>query len=309
MTICVVGHANPDTDSVTSAIAFAALLKAQGQDAKACMQIAAADLNPESTTVLKRFGLTAPELLTDAAGQEIALVDFSDIAQGPANLASANVVAVVDHHKIGDLTTNNPILFRAEPVGCTGTVLNKMYKEAGVAIPKDVAGGMLAAILSDTVNFKSPTCTDDDKAAVNDLKAVAGVSDTEELFMEMLKAKSAVDGVPAKDLLFRDYKDFDMKGSKVGVGQLELATLDQVAGVRGELVKAMEAVKAEGRHSVLLMLTDVVKEGTDLVVLSDDPALIEKAFDGKLVDGSMWIPGMMSRKKQTIPNLQKAFGC
>jgi manganese-dependent inorganic pyrophosphatase len=309
MTICVVGHANPDTDSVTSAIALAALLKAQGQDAKACMQIAAADLNPESTTVLKRFGLTAPELLTDAAGKEIALVDFSDIAQGPANLASANVVAVVDHHKIGDLTTNNPILFRAEPVGCTGTVLNKMYKEAGVAIPKDIAGGMLAAILSDTVNFKSPTCTDDDKAAVKDLKAVAGVTDTEELFMEMLKAKSAVDGVPAKDLLFRDYKDFDMKGSKVGVGQLELATLDQVAGVRGELVKAMAAVKAEGRHSVLLMLTDVVKEGTDLVVLSDDPALIEKAFEGKLVDGSMWIPGMMSRKKQTIPNLQKAFGC
>jgi manganese-dependent inorganic pyrophosphatase len=309
MTISVVGHANPDTDSVTSAIALAALLNAQGQEAKACMQIAAADLNPESTTVLKRFGLAAPEMLVDAAGKKIALVDFSDLAQGPANLASAELVAVVDHHKIGDVTTNNPILFRAEPVGCTGTVLNKMFKEAGVAIPKDVAGGMLAAILSDTVNFKSPTCTEDDKLAVNDLKTVAGVTDTEELFMEMLKAKSAVDGVPAKDLLFRDYKDFDMKGNKVGVGQLELATLDQVANVREALVGAMEAVKADGRHSVLLMLTDVVKEGTDLVVLSDDPALIEKAFDTKLSGNSMWIPGMMSRKKQTVPNLQKAFGC
>ncbi len=309
MAISVVGHANPDTDSVTSAIALAALLNAQGMEAKACMQIASADLNPESTTVLKRFGLAAPELLDDAAGKQIALVDFSDLAQGPANLNAAELVAVVDHHKIGDVTTNNPILFRAEPVGCTGTVLNKMFKEAGVAIPKEVAGGMLAAILSDTVNFKSPTCTEDDKAAVNDLKVIAGVTDTEELFMEMLKAKSAVDGVPAKDLLFRDYKDFDMKGNKVGVGQLELATLDQVAKVREELVKAMEAVKAEGRHSVLLMLTDVVKEGTDLVVLSDDPALIEKAFDGKLDGNSMWIPGMMSRKKQTVPNLQKAFGC
>ncbi len=309
MAISVVGHANPDTDSVTSAIAFAALLNAQGMEAKACMQIEAKDLNPESTTVLKRFGLTAPELLTDAAGKEIALVDFSDLAQGPANLASATLVAVVDHHKIGDVTTNNPILFRAEPVGCTGTVLNKMFKEAGIAIPKNVAGGMLAAILSDTVNFKSPTCTDADKAAVNDLKAVAGVSNTEELFMEMLKAKSAVAGVPAKDLLFRDYKDFDMKGNKVGVGQLELAALDQVAEVRADLVKAMQAVKAEGRHSVLLMLTDVVKEGTELVVLSDDPALIEKAFGTKLSVDSMWIPGMMSRKKQTIPNLQKAFGC
>ena len=309
MAISVVGHANPDTDSVTSAIAFATLLNAQGMEAKACMQIAAADLNPESTTVLKRFGLTAPEQLMDAAGKKVALVDFSDLAQGPANLVDAELVAVVDHHKIGDVTTNNPILFRAEPVGCTGTVLNKMFKDAGVAIPKDVAGGMLAAILSDTVNFKSPTCTEDDKAAVNDLKVVAGVTDTEELFMEMLKAKSAVDGVPAKDLLFRDYKDFDMKGNKVGVGQLELATLDQVANVRDALVEAMQAVKADGRHSVLLMLTDVVKEGTDLVVLSDDPALIEKAFDTKLDGNSMWIPGMMSRKKQTVPNLQKAFGC
>lgn len=309
MAISVVGHTNPDTDSVTSAIAFAALLNAQGMEAKACMQIAAADLNPESTTVLKRFGLAAPELLTDASGKQIALVDFSDLAQGPANLASAELVAVVDHHKIGDVTTNTPILFRAEPVGCTGTVLNKMFKDAGVAIPQNIAGGMLAAILSDTVNFKSPTCTEDDKLAVNDLKVIAGVTDTEELFMEMLKAKSAVDGVPAKDLLFRDYKDFDMKGNKVGVGQLELATLDQVANVREELVKAMEVVKADGRHSVLLMLTDVVKEGTDLVVLSDDPALIEKAFDTKLTGKSMWIPGMMSRKKQTVPNLQKAFGC
>ncbi len=309
MAISVIGHANPDTDSVTSAIALAALLTAQGMEAKACMQIAEKDLNPESTTVLKRFGLPVPELLTDAAGKDIALVDFSDLAQGPANLASANLVAVVDHHKIGDITTNNPILFRAEPVGCTGTVLNKMFKEAGVAIPKNIAGGMVAAILSDTVNFKSPTCTPADKAAVAELKPIAGVSDTDELFMEMLKAKSSVAGIPAKDLLFRDYKDFDMKGSKVGVGQLELATLEQVAEVRAELVKAMAEVKAGGRHSVLLMLTDVVKEGTELVVLSDDPALIEKAFDTKLNGDSMWIPGMMSRKKQTIPNLQKAFGC
>ncbi len=309
MAISVVGHSNPDTDSVTSAIALATLLTAQGQEAQACMQSALADLNPESKVVLEKFGLEAPVEISDAGGKDIALVDFSDLAQGPANLADANVIAVVDHHKVGDLTTNSPILFRAEPVGCTGTVLNKMFKEAGVAIPKNVAGGMLAAILSDTVNFKSPTCTDADKVAVADLKTVAGVDDTDALFMDMLKAKSSVDGVPAKDLLFRDYKDFDMNGNKVGVGQLELATLDQVADIRADLMKAMEEAKAEGRHSVLLMLTDVVKEGTDLVVLSDDPALVEKAFDGKLESNVMWIDGMMSRKKQTVPNLQTAFGC
>ncbi len=309
MTICVVGHSNPDTDSVTAAIGLATLLKAQGQDAKACMQSNAANLNPESKMVLDRFGLEAPEEITDAAGKQVALVDFSDISQAPANITDADVVTIVDHHKIGDVTTNNPILFRNEPVGCTGTVLNKMFKDAGIEIPKDVAGGLLAAILSDTVNFKSPTCTDDDKAAVAELKGVAGVEDTEELFMSMLKAKSSVAGVPAKDLLFRDYKDFDMKGNKVGVGQLELATLDQVADIRDDLLAAMKEVKADGRHSVLLMLTDVVKEGTDLVVVSDDAALIENAFDGKLDGTSMWVDGMMSRKKQTVPNLQNAFGC
>ena len=307
MSICVVGHTNPDTDSVAAAISYANFLKAQGQDAVACMQTDAASLNPESKTLLARFGLAAPEMLKDAEGKKVALVDHSDIIQAPANIMKAELVAVVDHHKIGDVTTNSPIYFYAQPVGCTCTVLNEMYKTAGIAIPKDIAGIMLAAILSDTVNFKSPTCTPADKAACADLAKVAG--DMNELFMEMLKAKSAVDGIPAKDLLFRDYKDFDMKGSKVGVGQLELATLDQVAAIRDALYAEMQKVKSEGRHSVLLMLTDVVKEGTDLMVISDDAAIIEKAFGKKLSGNSMWIDGMMSRKKQTIPNLQKAFGC
>lgn len=309
MTIYVTGHSNPDTDSVTAAIGLAALLNAQGQDAKACMQTSVDKLNPESTVVLERFGLTAPEELMDVSGKTVALVDFSDMGQAPANINDAEVVTIVDHHKVGDVTTNQPILVRCEPVGCTGTVLNKMYKDAGVAIAKDVAGGMLSAILSDTVNFKSPTCTEDDKAAVAELKVTAGVEDTDGLFMDMLKAKSTVAGVSAKDLLFRDYKDFDMNGQKVGVGQLELATLDQVAEIRDDLLAAAQEVKADGRHTVLLMLTDVVKEGTQLVVVSEDVALIEGAFGGKLDGTSMWIDGMMSRKKQTVPNLQKAFGC
>lgn len=309
MSICVVGHTNPDTDSVAAAISYANFLKAQGQDAVACMQTDANSLNPESKTLLARFGLTAPEQIKDAEGKKIALVDHSDIIQAPANIMKAELVAVVDHHKIGDITTNSPIFFYAQPVGCTCTVLNEMYKTAGIAIPKNIAGIMLAAILSDTVNFKSPTCTPADKAACADLAKVAGVSNMDELFMEMLKAKSSVDGIPARDLLFRDYKDFDMKGNKVGVGQLELAALDQVAAIRADLYKEMEKVKSEGRHSVLLMLTDVVKEGTDLMVISDDASIIEKAFNNKLAGNSMWINGMMSRKKQTIPNLQKAFGC
>ncbi len=309
MSVCVVGHSNPDTDSVASAIAYAHYLKATGTDAKPVMQIDAAKLNPESKTVLAKFGLQTPETMMDAAGKKVALVDFSDIGQAPANIKQAEVVGIVDHHKIGDITTNNPIFFYAQPVGCTCTVLYEMFTTNKIDLPKNIAGAMLAAILSDTVNFKSPTCTPADKAAVAGLKGVAGVTDTDSLFMEMLKAKSSVDGVPIKDLIFRDYKDFDMNGKKVGIGQIELATLDQVAAIREDLYKALGEVKSEGRHSVLFMLTDVVKEGTDLMVISDEPAMIEKAFNAKLSGKSMWVNGMMSRKKQTVPPLQKAFGC
>ena len=308
MPICVVGHSNPDTDSVTAAIAYANFLNATGADAKACMQISAENLNPESKVVLEKFGLAAPEEITDAAGKDVALVDFSDVAQAPANIGDANVVGIVDHHKIGDIVTNSPIFFYAKPVGCTGTVLLEMYKSNNVDLPKDIAGGMLCAILSDTVNFKSPTCTDADKAAVAELLEITGVTDQDALFMEMLKAKSSVEGVSMKDLIFRDYKDFDMNGKKVGIGQIELATLDQVADIRDGLYKAVEEVKADGRHSVLFMLTDVVKGGTDLMVVSDDPAVIEGAFSGKIEGQSMWIDGMMSRKKQVVPSLQDAFG-
>ncbi|MCK4837999.1 MAG: manganese-dependent inorganic pyrophosphatase [Desulfobulbaceae bacterium] len=309
MSVYVVGHSNPDTDSVCGAIAYAHYLKATGTDAVACAQIAAANLNPESKLVLDRFGLVVPQELTDVEGKDVALVDFSDIGQAPANITKANVVAIVDHHKIGDLTTNGPIFFYAKPVGCTCTVLFEMYKNNNVDLPKDIAGGMVAAILSDTVNFKSPTCTDEDKAAVKELLVIAGVASQDDLFMDMLMAKSSVAGVPIKDLIFRDYKDFDMNGKKVGIGQIELASLDQVADIRADLIKGVESVKADGRHSVLFMLTDVVKEGTDLLVVSDDPAIIEQAFGGKIADNVMWVDGMMSRKKQAVPPLQKAFGC
>lgn len=306
MSVYVVGHKSPDTDSVTSAIAYAALMKAKGED---YVPAVAGALNPESEMVLKQFGFATPEILTDATGKKIALVDHSDLAQAPDNLSAGEVVAIVDHHKIGDVTTNQPIFFCAMPVGCTGTVLKVLYDLEGIKVDPKVAGLMLAAILSDTVNFKSPTCTDADKKAVKELAAIAGVTDTDGLFMEMLKAKSAVTGVPPMELLHRDYKDFDMNGKKVGVGQLELPTLDLVADMREALYGAMKEQKGGERHSVLLMLTDVIKEGTDLMVLSDDPALIESAFGGKLSGNSMWIDGMMSRKKQTVPNLQKAFGC
>ena len=305
MAVYVLGHKSPDTDSVTAAIAFAELQKMLGVDAVPCRQ---GELNPETKVVLEKFGFDEPELRTDVSGEKYMLVDHSDIKQAPDNWDKGELMAVVDHHKIGDITTPNPILFVAMPVGCTGTVLYTLYKDVYKKdIPPKVAGLMMSAILSDTVLFKSATCTDADKEAAEALAKIAGVDDIMAWGMEMAKAKSAVDGVPVRDLVFRDYKDFDMSGKAIGIGQLELVSLDLVEGIRDDLYAELEKVKAEkNAHSIFLMLTDIMKEGTDLMAVTDDPSIVEKAFGAKLEGKSVWLPGVMSRKKQMVPNLEKA---
>ena len=306
MSTLVFGHKNPDTDSVCAAIALADLKKKLGEDIAPAMQGA---LNPESTFVLEKFGVAAPEVVTAYAGKDVYLVDHSDLSQSPDDLGEANILGIVDHHKLGDVTTGQPLECWIWPVGCTCTVVASMYKYFGIEIPKDIAGIMLCAILSDTVIFKSATCTDSDKKVCAELSEICGESDLDALGIEMFKVKSAVEGTPIRELVFRDYKDFNMNGKGVGCGQLELVDLSIVDGIKADLEKDIVALKAEkGHHTVLLMLTDIMKEGTELLVATDDEAVIEKAFGVKPVDGKAWLPGIMSRKKQIIPFLEKELG-
>ncbi len=298
------GHMNPDTDSIISAIAVADLNNKRGISAKAGAQ---GEPTPETKFVLEKFGLTAPEVVTDVAGKKMYLVDYSDLAQAPKGIGEAEILGIVDHHKLGDVTTSNPLEIWTWPVGCSCTVIKSMYDFYGVEIPKNIAGGLLCAILSDTVMFKSPTCTEADKKAVEALAKIAGVSDVMALGMEMFKVKSAVEGASMKDLVFRDYKDFDMNGNKVGIGQLEVVDLSILDKVKDGLYEEITRVKGEGRHSVFLLLTDIMKEGSEMLIVSDDPAVVEKAFGKKPEGKSVWLDGVMSRKKQVVPNFEKAF--
>lgn len=304
MTALVMGHMNPDTDSIISALAVADLNNKRGISAKAGAQ---GEPTPETKFVLEKFGLTAPEVVTDVAGKKMYLVDYSDLAQAPKGIGEAEILGIVDHHKLGDVTTSNPLEIWTWPVGCSCTVIKSMYDFYGVEIPKNIAGGLLCAILSDTVMFKSPTCTDADKKAVEALAKIAGVNDVMALGMEMFKVKSAVEGASMKDLVFRDYKDFDMNGKKVGIGQLEVVDLSILDPVKDGLYGEITRVKGEGRHSVFLLLTDIMKEGSEMLIVSDDPAVVEKAFGKKPEGKSVWLDGVMSRKKQVVPNFEKAF--
>ena len=304
MSALVLGHMNPDTDSIMAAIAVADLYKKRGLDVKAAAQ---GKPTPESEFVLQKFGLTAPEVVDDVAGQDIYLVDFSDLAQAPKGIDQANVLGIADHHKLGDITTSSPLLCWIWPVGCSCTVIKNMYDFYGVEIPASIAGGMLCAILSDTVIFKSVTCTEEDKKAVADLAKIAGVDDVKALGLEMFKVKSALEGATMDELVHRDYKDFNMNGNKVGIGQLEVVDLSMLDKYRDGLQAEIEKIKGEGRHSVFLLLTDIMKEGSDMLIASDDPAIVEKAV-GKAPEGThVWLDGVMSRKKQVVPNFEKAF--
>lgn len=306
MAIIVVGHKNPDADSVTAAIAVADLLSKRGMEATPVIQ---GPVTPDTAFVLKTFGLAAPAIDTDATGKDLALVDHSDLAQSMNNLDKGKVLFVVDHHKLGDVTTPNPLEMWVWPVGCSGTVIKAMYEFYGIAIPKGIAGALLLAILNDTVLFKSPTCTDADKKACEGLAKLAGVADYKALGMDMLKIKGSVEGIPAVDLMNRDYKDFNMGGKKVGIGQVEVLDLTLLDKIKPALVEECKKLQKDGRHTVLLLLTDIMKEGSEILVVSSDASLVEKAFGGKIAgaNSSMWVDGCMSRKKQVVPPMEKAF--
>ena len=305
MALYTCGHIIPDSDSVCSAISLAYLLNKIGRAATPARQ---GELNPETKFILDKFGFEAPVLKTSFAGDELFITDYSDIAQAPQDLDKTTVVGIVDHHKLGDITTSAPLECWIRPVGCTNTIVKEMYDYHKVEIPKNIASIMLCAILSDTVIFKSPTCTALDIQVVRELAKIAGIEDFGALGMEMFKVKSEVEGTPIRELVMRDYKNFDMHGFKVGVGQLEVVDGSVFDKIKDELMEDIKKVKDEQNlHTVALLLTDIMKEGSEILVSSDDTSIFEKAFNCKLEDGKVWLDGCLSRKKQIIPFLEPAF--
>jgi len=305
MSIYIFGHTNPDSDSIVGAISLAYLKNQLGED---CIPTRQGKISPETEFILNKFGADVPELKTSYAGENVYIVDFSDLGQAPSDIMDATILGIYDHHKLGDLTTSAPLECWIRPIGCSNTVIKEAYDYYGVDIPKDIAGMMMCAILSDTVIFKSPTCTKIDTKIVKELSEIAGIADYKALGMEMFIVKSAVQGATARELTTRDYKEFEMNGSIVGVGQLEVVDLSVFDDMKNDLFEDMKKLKEEGGlHSVLILLTDIMKEGSQLLVVSDETSKIESAFECRLKDSQVWLDGVLSRKKQVIPFLQPQF--
>ena len=308
MSVYVFGHKNPDSDSIIGAISLS-YLKNQVEDEE-YIPARQGEISAETEFILEKFGYAdkVPTLKTSVAGEKVFIVDSTDRAHFQDDIDEATILGIADHHKLGDLQTDTPLEAWIRPIGCSNTVIYEMYNSYGVEVPREIAGMMLMAILSDTVIFRSPTCTKVDTKAVKELAEIAGVQNYKKLAMDMFIVKSAVDSASARDLNTRDYKEFDMNGTKAGVGQLEMVDISVLEPREEELMEDMKKMKEEnGLHTVLILLTDIMKEGSKLLVVSDDASKIEKAFNVKLENNKAWLDGVLSRKKQVIPFVQPQF--
>jgi manganese-dependent inorganic pyrophosphatase len=304
--IYIVGHKSPDTDSVCSAIALANLKKLSGiENVVPC---SAGKLNAETEYVLNYYGVAIPEVLESVeAKQKLILVDHNEYGQAVAGADQAQLVQVVDHHKVGGFQTSEPLYVRIEPVGSTCTIVAQEYKEKGFVPEKAMAGILLAAILSDTVIFKSPTCTELDKTIAAELAAIAGV-EAKTFGIDMFKASSNIKDRTPQSMIEEDLKAFTMGPHKIGVGQVSLMGMDGFEDVRATLTAAIEAHRvAQGMRYLCLMITDILTDTTELIVKGDNPEEVAKAFGKEIVNGSVDLPGVLSRKKQVVPQMTTYF--
>lgn len=302
--IFITGHKNPDTDSICSALSYAALKQAQGVEAVA---VRLGEVGKEAQYALDYFQVEAPELIASVEEkQAVMLVDHNEPAQSVDGLDKAELLEIVDHHRLGGLNTANPIFVHIEPVGCTATIITKMFDCQKVELPKKIAGLLLSAIVSDTVFFKSPTCTEQDKAAAEKLAVIAGVN-LKEYGMAMLKAGADLGDLTPAQIAKTDSKPFSFGKYKAIVAQISVMDTADILAKKAELVAAMqELCQNEGYDMSLLMVTDIMEESTELVFVGEPKQLIADAFGKDASGDSIYLPGVMSRKKQIVPQLTEA---
>ena len=296
--ILIFGHQNPDTDAITSSIVMANLENKLGNKAEACRQ---GKINKETEYVLNYAGVEAPTLIEDVEdGTEVILVDHANPKESVPNLDNAKILKVVDHHKLG-LSTSYPLYYRAEPVGCTETIMYKLYKENNVEINKTIATLMVSAIISDTLLFKSPTCTDEDVRIAKELAKIAEI-DLDIYGMDMLKAGTDLSSFTIDEIINLDAKKIDLKDKKAIIAQVNTASIDEVLTMKADLEAAMQkSIEENGLDLFMFIITDIVNSTSKGIVLGNAANIAEKAYKESIVDNVIELKGVVSRKKQVVP--------
>lgn len=304
--VLIFGHKNPDTDTICSAITYSDLKNKLGFQTE---PIRLGTISGETQFVLDYFKVEAPRLVEKVASEtkEVILVDHNEFQQSADDITEVQVKEVIDHHRVANFETKDPLYFRVEPVGCTATILNKMYKENGVSIEKEIAGLMLSAIISDTLLLKSPTCTQQDVDAAHELAAISGV-DLNEYGLEMLKAGADLSDKTVEQLISIDSKVFPMGNAKVEVAQVNAVDTNDILARQKEIESALvKVVKEKELDLFLLVVTDILTNDSVALSIGKASNKVEQAFNVTLDNNTALLKGVVSRKKQIVPPLTEAF--
>lgn len=305
MTTLVFGHKSPDTDSTGSPLIWAWYLnEVKGVDAK---PVLLGEPNTEAAFVVEKWGFEKPEIISSVdAGQQVVIVDTNNPAELPADINAADITAIIDHHKlVGGLETKGPIDITIRPLACTATIMYDLMGDDAYKMPDNIKGAMLSCILSDTLEFRSPTTTDVDKALAQKLASELNI-DLGAYASEMFEAKSDISAFSDAELIRMDSKEYAIEGTKFRVSVLETTAPKLVLDRKASIMESMTAVAAEdGVDQVLLFVVDILNEEATLFVPNDlVKTVAEKSFDATVEGDSVVLPGIMSRKKQIIPNLK-----
>ena len=302
--ILIFGHKNPDTDTICSAMVKEILYKKNGCEKSKAVRVG--NVNKETQYVLNYLGLEAPELIEKVEeGQEVILVDHNEFNQSVEGIEKAKILEVVDHHRIANFETSEPLYYTARPFGCTSTILYKEFKNRNIEIEKTEAILMASAIISDTLLLKSPTTTKHDIKTLEELGKIAGIN-IEEYGLEMLKAGTDLDDFSAEELINLDAKSLDKDGTKFVIAQVNTVSIEDVLKRQNELEEAMNnAISEKGLSLFVLAITDILNSNSEIIALGTKTDAVEKAFDKKLENNRAFLEGVVSRKKQLLPFIDK----
>ena len=303
-TILIFGHKNPDTDSICSSMVKERLNKKLGQNN--CKAYRLGNINKETEFILNYLGIKSPELIEKVdEGQKVIMVDHNEFGQSADGIENAKIIEVVDHHCIGNFRTSDPLYYTARPYGCTATILYKEYKLNELEINKEEAALMASAIISDTLLLKSPTTTEHDVKALEELGKIAEIN-VEEYGLEMLKAGTDLDDFTAEQLVNLDAKSVEKDENKFVIAQVNTVDIPDVLKRQDELENAMRnEIEKKGLVLFVLAITDILNSNSEIIALGDRKDVAEKAFQKTLENNRMFLEGVVSRKKQLLPNIDK----
>ncbi|HBC85301.1 MAG TPA: manganese-dependent inorganic pyrophosphatase [Clostridiales bacterium] len=296
----IFGHKNPDTDSILSSIVMANLENELGNEA---VPVRLGKINKETEYVFNYLQIERPEEISDIEdGQNVILVDHNECTQSANNISNANILKVVDHHTM-NFVAPYQLYYRAEPVGCTATVLYKMYKEYDVEISKTIATLMVSSIISDTLLFKSPTCTKEDKMVAEKLANIAEI-DLEVYGKELLKAGTDISEFTPEQVINIDSKLFEKGGKKFKIAQINTADLDDVFKNKAYFETAINnEIANENLDLYVFAATDILNSNSKIITLGNDAGIVEKAYGVTLDDHTAMLENVVSRKKQMLPKI------